>query len=187
MKMHENSLFAVLMRAPWWASVAAAAATGLPARYLLEKFAMPGWYALFVALPFLVIGGVVGWRQLRAPSPASVAAGTEALCALAWEDFAARLEAAYRRDGYEVRRIAGAADLELEKAGRLTLVAGKRWKAVRTGAGPLRELDALRRRREAHFAVYVAAREVTDTARALAANSDIRLLEGAALAALLAA
>ncbi len=187
MKMHENSLFAILLRSPWWVSFLVAGLTAALSRLVLEKFDMHPLYAVFVASPFFVVGCVAGWRQLRAPSAAKVASGLDALCALPWEDFAARLEAAYRREGYEVRRIAGAADLELDKAGRVTLVAGKRWKAVRTGAEPLRELDELRRRREAHFAVYVAAREVTDTARAFAAKSDIRLLEGPALAALLAA
>ena len=97
-------------------------------------------------------------------------------------DFAAKLEQAYRREGYDVRRISGAADLELEKSGRVTLLAGKRWKATRTGIEPLRELDALRQKREAPEAVYVAAGEITDNARAFAAKSGIHLLESAELA-----
>lgn len=184
LKMHENSLFAVLLRAPWWVSLLAAAATGLPARYLLDRFAMPGWYALFVALPFLVIACVAGWRQLRAPSAGRIAGKLDALRSLAWEEFAGKLAAAYQRDGYAAKRISGAADFELEKSGRLTLVACKRWKATRTGVEPLRELDALRRKREAPEAVYVAAGEITDTARSFAAQSGIRLLEGPELAAL---
>ena len=31
-------------------------------RYMLEKFSFPDFYALFVALPFIVIGCVAGWR-----------------------------------------------------------------------------------------------------------------------------
>jgi restriction system protein len=187
LKMHDNSLFALLLRSPWWISLLVAAATAVPARFMLLKFDMPELYALFVALPFLVIGSVAGWRQFRAPSAGRIAAGLDALRALSWEEFAARLEAAYRREGYEVKRTAGAADLELEKFGRLTLVAGKRWKATRTGAEPLRELDELRRKREAAGAIYIAAGEITDTARAFAAKSGVGLLEGPALAALLAA
>jgi restriction system protein len=184
LKMHDNSLFAILLRSPWWASLLVTAATAAPSAWALEKFGMPPGYAAFIACPFFVIACVAGWRQLRAPSSEKIAASLDALCALPWEDFAARLEAGYRREGYEVKRLNGAADLELEKGGRVTLVTAKRWKAGRTGAEPLRELDALRRKREANFAVYVAAREVTDTGRAFAAQSNIQLLEGLQLAAL---
>jgi restriction system protein len=185
LKMHENSLFAVLLRAPWWASFVAATAVGVPARFALERFAMPEPYAIFIALPFLVIGCVAGWRQLRTPGPAKIADRLDTLRALSWEDFAARLATAYRRDGYETRRIEGAADLELEKSGRVTLVACKRWKASRIGIEPLRELQELRRKRDIAEAVYLTAGEITDTARGFAARSAIRLVEGPEIAALL--
>src|SRR5436189_365527 len=99
MKMHENSLFAVLLRSPWWVSLLAALGTGMTSRFALAHFGMPELYALFVALPFLVIAGVAGWRQLRAPSDEKIAAGLEKLRAQSWEAFAAALEAAYRREG----------------------------------------------------------------------------------------
>jgi len=185
LKMHDNSLFAVLLRAPWWVSFAAAAAVGVPSRFMLERFAMPEGYAIFVALPFVVIGCAAGLRQLRAPSAGRIAGELDRLRALAWEDFADKLAAAYARDGYAAKRIAGAADFELERSGRLTLVACKRWRATRTGVEPLRELEALRRKREAHDAVYIAAGEITDTARSFAAQSGIRLVEGVQLAALI--
>jgi restriction system protein len=180
LKMHDNSLFAILLRSPWWISLIAGAGV-----FALTRALLPAAYAnfaFFAALPFLVIGGVAGWRQLRAPSAERIAGDLEKLRALSWEDFAAKLEASYRREGYEVKRISGAADLEAEKAGRVLLVCGKRWKAQRTGVEPLRELDALRQQREAAGAVYVSAGEITDTARAYAAKSGIALLEGAALA-----
>jgi restriction system protein len=182
MKMHDNSLFAILLRSSWWISFLVAVATGMAARFMLAKFEMPELYAIFVALPFLVVSSVAGWRQLRSPSAERIAGDLEKLRALSWEGFAAKLEASYRREGYEVKRMSGAADLEVEKAGRVLLVAGKRWKAQRTGVEPLRELDALRQKREAAGAVYVCIGEITDTARAYAAKSGIALLEGAALA-----
>ena len=182
MKMHENSLFAVLLRSPWWISLLVAVGTAVASRFMLVKFDFPELYALFVALPFLVISCAAGWTQLRAPSAAKIAAGMDKLRGMSWDEFAAALEAAYRREGYDVKRVHSAADLELEKAGRLTLVAAKRWKATRTGIEPLRELDTLRQKKEASNAIYVAAGEVTDTARAFAAKSGIRLLEAAELA-----
>ena len=152
---------------------------------MLAKFEMPEPYAIFVALPFLVIGCVAGWRQLRAPSAARVAGTLEALRALTWNEFSAALEAAFRRNGYAVSRLSGAADLELSKAGRISLVACKRWKATRAGIEPLRELDAARQARAAQECIYVVAGDITDNARAYAAQSNIRLLHDAELAALL--
>ncbi len=90
------------------------------------------------------------------------------------------------RDGYHVKPVAVAgAELELTRAGRVTLVGCKRWKVVRAGVEPLRELDAARQARDAHDCIYVAAGELTANARAFAAEKRIRLVEGGELAALL--
>ncbi len=143
-------------------------------------------YAVFTALPFIVIGCVAGWKQLRAPSPERVGSALEALRALTADEFSAALESAYRRDGYAVARFdAPGADFELAKDGGLSLVACRRWKAARTGIEPLRELAAACRARAAPGGIYVAAGEITDNARAFAAGNGIRLLHGAELATLL--
>ena len=175
--MHPNSLFAVLLRSPWWLSFAVAAGV-----FALLRFALPSVYAFFAAIPFLVISGIAAWRQLRAPSPAKV----EALRAKSWEEFASALEAAFRREGYSVSRLDGRqADLELERAGRTVLVACKRWKVARTGVEPLRELNAARRKREAAECIYIAAGDVTENAVAFSAQHGIRLMRGAELASFL--
>jgi len=143
-------------------------------------------YAVFVALPFLGIGGYVGWKQLQAPSAASVAARLEALRGLSWNEFSDALEAAFRRQGYEVERLRGdSIDFALTRLGRVSVVSCKRWKVGRTGVEPLRELAAAGAAREAYECIYVAAGEVTDTARSFAAENKLRLLDGAELASLL--
>jgi len=183
LKMHQNSIFAILMRAPWWVSGGIAAALFAAAQAILPtEYAV---YAFFVSLPFSVIAAYVLWKQLRAPSEAKVAGKLEALRALPAQAFSAALEEAFRRDGYTVKRIArNGADLELAKAGRVTLVGCRRWKVARTGIEPLRELDAARLAHEAHEAIYFAAGEVTDTARAFATDRKIRLVDAAGLAQL---
>ena len=181
-RIHEKSLFAILMRSQWWISIAIAAGIVVVARFFL-----PDAYAFFVGLPFLVIGVVAGWRQLRAPSASRVAETLDSVRAMSWPAFAGAAEEAFRRYGYAVTRLDGNdADFELVKAGRTTLVSCKRWKAARTGVEPLRELDAARRAREANDAIYVATGEVSGNAAAFAAENRIRLLQGAELATLVA-
>ncbi len=184
LKMNQNSIFAILLRSPWWlsAGIAAALFTGasivLPAEY--------GLYAFFVSLPFIVIAAYTGWQQLRAPSDAGIAKAMEQLQAMAWSDFSAALEQAFGREGYAVMRSGrNGADFQLDKAGRTTLAAGKRWKVARTGIEPLRELDAARQAAEAHECIYIATGDFTDTARAFATEKNIRLVAGAELAKLL--
>ena len=105
---------------------------------------------------------------------------------MTWKEFADRLEAAFRRDGYEVARIdATGADFEMRRDGRKTLVKAKRWKAGRTGIEPLRELLAAREQREADEIVYVATGEVTEQAIRYGAEHRIRLMRGEDLAKLL--
>ena len=181
LRMHENSLFAVLLRAPWWVSVLVTAGIFAAARMLLPvKYEL---YAIFLALPTGVIAVVAGWRQFRAPSAESIAAALERLRAMPWEAFAAALEEGFRREGYAVTRIDGSADFSLEKNSRLSLAAAKRWKASRTGVEPLRELHAAGEAREA-ACLYLSAGDITDTGRAFVAEKKIRLLEGLDLARL---
>ena len=176
LKMAENSLFAVLLRSPWWVSFLLAGGAFLGLRLLL-----PDMYAVAGALPFMAIAMVAAWRQLRAPSAAKIAAGLEALRAMSWEAFGRALEEGFRREGYRVQRVQGAADFELERAGSLSLVSARRWKASVTGMEPLRELVAAREKRGAGECVYVAAGELSGNARRFAQEKRVRMVEGAAL------
>ena len=180
-EMHRNSLFAILLRSPWWAS--AAVAVGVVAAM---RLVLPEVYAFFAAVPFLVVAALAAWRQLRAPSAAKVAQRLEALRAQPWEQFAGAVESAFRRDGYAVSRLDGReADFELSRGGRVLLVSCKRWKVARTGIEPLRELHAAQRKREAHECIYIAAGDVSANALTFSAQNGIKLLHGAELAKLL--
>jgi restriction system protein len=180
LSLPKNSLYAILLRSPWWASVLAALVFGA-----LVRFILPTVYAVFAMLPFFGIAAYAAWRQFSGPSATRVAGILEHLRTLSSESFLAAIEEAYRREGYEVKRLDTAhADLELAKDSRTTLLACKRWKATRTGIEPLRGLHAAARARDAQC-IYVAAGEVTETAREFAAKQSIRLVQGADLAQLL--
>ncbi|MBE0625864.1 MAG: restriction endonuclease [Burkholderiales bacterium] len=184
LRMHENSLFAILWRSSWWVSGAIALGVIAVARIFLPGPYVP--YGIFVALPFVAIALAAAWKQLRRPSAARVAATIETLRAMAAEDFLAAVERAFRREGYVVTRLGGAgAEFELARAGRIALVGAKRWKAARTGVEPLRELHAAARAREAQECIYLAAGAFSDKALDYAAGKNIRLVRDAELASLL--
>ena len=183
-QMAENSLFAILLRKPWWVSIATAAALVALARFVLP----PQWFIFgaTLALPFIGIGAVTGWRQLQKPIGARVAGTLEAVRAMAWPEFATTIETAWRRDGSSIERIDDpAADFEVANGWRRGIVACKRWKAGRTGVEPLRELHAARERREVHDCIYVSTGEFTDQALKFAADNRINLMRGPELAILL--
>jgi restriction system protein len=179
-EMHENSLFAVLLRSPWWVSLLIAIAIGAGLRVFL-----PIEFAVFGGLPFAVIACVAGWRQLKRPGAKRVAATLERARALSADAFRGALEEGFRRQGYVAKRGEGAADLVITQRGLVTVVGCRRWKAARTGIEPLREFDAATSEQGAHKRMYVAAGEVTETARAFAAKKGIGLIGEEELATLL--
>lgn len=185
-KMSDQSLFAILLRSPWWISLAVAVAVVGLARLLLpEAYRIHG---ALLGLPFLVIAGIAAWKRMQAPSTARIDSTLQAIRAMSWQDFAKTVEEAYRRDGYEVSRVdRPPADFAIRKTGRISLVSGKRWKVARTGIEPLRALQAAKEAGEAHECIHITVGEVTDSARKFAAEHKIRLLGGAELAQLLPA
>jgi restriction system protein len=182
MKLPDNSLFAILLRSRWWVSVLVA----LGAFGVVRLF-LPEVYAAFAALPFIVIAVMALWRQRGVPRGARLDAAIDALRAMTWEEFARALEQGYRREGYVVKRVQGAADFELEKAGRLSLVAAKRWKVSSTGVEPLKELVAAGEARGAGECVYVLAGEMTQNAQGFAKKTNIKCVRSADLVKLVKA
>ena len=182
--MAEKSLFAVLLRSPWWISFAIAGGFALAAKALL-----PAEYFVFGALggfPFLVIGGIAAWKQLSAPNTAHVQGTLAQLEAMSWRDFSATLQQEFERAGYRVQRLDGAAaDFSLVKAGRTTLLSCKRWKAARLGVEPFQALQAAIGVHEADGGLCITIGDVTDKARQFAAAHQIRVMHGAELAQLL--
>ena len=183
-KMHERSLFALLLRSPWWVSILIGAAIGLLVRLVVpEDYRMYGYPAIG---PFVAIGLYALYKELRAPGGARVAAVHSAVLGMSWREFSALIEAAFTRDGFGVTRIdLPAADFEIIKAGRVALVSAKRWKAASHGIGPLEELAALRRSREAAETMYISAGGLTDNAQRFATTEGMRVVNGIDLAVLL--
>ena len=184
-KMSPNSLFAILLRSPWWISVLIAAVLAVLARVVLpQEYWVLGATS---ALPFLVIAVVAAYQQRGRLSQAQVDSITAEVAALSWPQFSARLEAAFIRDGYTVAKLPGgvAADFLVTQRGVETLVLAKRWKATATGVETLEQLQALKLRREAGACMLVTIGTASAAALAYAQTQGVQVLQGQSLAQLL--
>ncbi len=183
LEMAKNSLFAILLRKPWWLSLAIALLMGLAAMALLpEAWRVAGALSGF---PFVVIAAMAAWRQRQLPSAERIEQTHAAAMAMAWPAFAATLEQAFTRDGYAVARGKGdAVDFTLERQGRRTLVSARRWKSARTGVETLRALQTAREASEGlpTDALCIGLGALTDSARPFAAEHRITIWQSAELA-----
>lgn len=184
LKMNQNSLFALLLRSPWWVSMLIAAVMVALAMALL-----PELYKLVGALsatPLVVVGLVAAKRQWGRPSSASIDNTATALAAMPWPAFAELLVKGFERGGHSVQREnSEVVDFVLQRQGRSTLVLAKRWKSARIGLETLRALQAERARRDAAEAMLVCLDSPSDSARDFARQQNITLCQAAGLAQLL--
>lgn len=174
-KMSEKSLFATLLRAPWWVSFVVMFGVALVAGALLpEAYKTAGMLGAF---PFFVIGTMAAWRQRNALSADQIQALAEQARGMGWREFSAFLENAWQQQGYQVTRLTHpAADFQLQKNERITLVCAKRWKAATLGIDPLRDLQALRQAQQTDHAVCISLGQITPQAQEYAADQGISLL-----------
>lgn len=179
LRMADNSLFAILLRRPWWVSALVALGLGLAGIAIAPQ----GWRVVgaLSGFPFVVIAAMAAWRQRHDSSPSEIAQVEAAVRGMAWPAFADLLEKAFVRDGYQVTRMTGAVDLELVGRGQTLLVSARRWKSARTGVEPLRELQAAREKADA-AALCIGLGAITEPAAAFAAQHRIAVWRGAELA-----
>jgi len=184
LRMSDKSLFALLLRSPWWISIVLALVIALLVRALLpEPYSAVGALGGF---PFFVIGIIAAWRQRHAPDPARMNQVLERLAAMSWREFSTGLEQLYASQGYAVSHLhAGAADLKLEKSGQVILVGAKRWKAAALGVEVVRDLVAARESANASSCISISLHPVTDKARHLAEENAVKLISEMELALLM--
>lgn len=184
LKMAENSLFAILLRKPWWISMMIAVVGGLVVSAMLP--ARLAAFGVAAGVPFLVIGVIAFFRQFGAPSAARIAQTRDTVRMMSSRDFAAAITAAYRRDGYVVTPHAGpAADFICVRDGRTTLVSCKRWKAANIGIEPLRALHAAAQAGTAQETIFIGIGQLSENARRFAQEKKVRVIQEAELARLL--
>jgi restriction system protein len=187
LKMAKNSLFAILLRSPWWISLVIGGLIGLVSFALL-----PGQLRVVGALaglPFLAIGVIAARRQWHRPSAARIEQTQRAVAAMNWPAFSALLAQSFQREGYTLlygtgteKSSAPAFDFELERQGRRTLVSARRWKSARTGLESLRALQEAREARSADEAIHIGLAPLSENARPYAGVQRITIWQAPELA-----
>ena len=184
LKMSENSLFAILLRSPWWISFCVVGVIALASKALLPE----GYVAFGVmgSLPFVGIAFMAAWRQWRAPSTVHLADTLQKAGTMSWRDFSSAVEQGFSRQAYRVTRLPGpAADFKLEKNGQTTLVSCKRWKAASQGVDTLRDLAAAKDAQGAQHAMLISLGAITAQASSFAQAQGLFLMTEPELAQLL--
>jgi restriction system protein len=187
-KMRENSVFAILLRSAWWVSaVVAIVLIGLAGALMPPQYAP---FGMLGATPFVVIAGMVLWRNRHAPDPARVQAALALAASQPWRGFVGALEASFAAQGYAVSPLPGGpggsgADLRLDRRGLIVLVSAKRYKAATHGLEPLRDLATAMEAAAADRGIYVSLGEVTDQAAVFAKQRGIELVSAQRLGAML--
>lgn len=184
-KISDRSMFAVLLRSPWWVSFVVVAAISLASSALL-----PIEYKLMGALcsfPFAVIGVMAAWRQRSHLSAAQADTLQSALANMNWREFSPLLSQAYVRQGFTVTALTnGAGDFILTREGQTTLVCAKRWKAAAWG---IDNLQTLLNESEFHSAsqlMCVSLQAMPNTLKSFATQHRVTWLAGQSLWALIA-
>lgn len=184
-KMRENSVFAKLLRSPWWVSMLVGGTIALAASALFaEKYA---YWGLFIALPFFVIGFVRAYRQMQEPSHRAISMTEESIREMSPREFTGILTSTYIEGGYVVTPSKSkAADLKLEHSGQVTLVSCRRVKAANTGVEPLRALVAAGESQESAQLNYITIGDLSTEALGYASEHDIQIVGLESLSAMLA-
>jgi restriction system protein len=181
-KMAKGSLFAVLLRSPWWYSASIGLfCIGVGFAVASGKYAILG---IAGALPFFGIAGYAGHKQSKLPSPRRVLEVAQQAQEMRSGQIAEKISNCYIKNGYESNAFKGnAADLELTRGHRIILLSSKRFKVGNTGIEPLKQLVAAGETVEATSYLYVALGEISASAREYAKHNNIELIQVNELAA----
>jgi len=180
-KMREGSLFSVLLRSPWWYSV-------LIAVFLLSVSILVtgGRFLIFgiaLALPFLVLACLSGYKQFQRPGQKRILEVVEEARGMPVKKLASKIASHYEKQNFDIEPFKGnAADLDIERGRYKFLLCCKRFKAANTGIEPLKQLVEAGKKIEATGYLYVALGTVTDNARTYARENDIELIQAESLA-----
>lgn len=180
-QMSENSLFALLLRAPWYVSL------GLALASIGLSFALlPGQYVVFglaASLPFIGIASIVLWKLAQKPRASVVEAVDGRTRKMNAKEFGAELTRLFHQAGHTVEPgKKPPVDLIVTKGWRVSLVNYKKWKAAHLGIEQLRSLYELKDEHEASNVKVVTLGQVSAQAGKYAEQHNIEIVGAERLA-----
>ena len=181
LKMTEGSLFAVLLRSPWWYSAL------LGMLLVVASLAVPNAQVAIVivslSLPFFGIAAFAAFKQSKLPSRKRMLEVDEQARGMTPADIAAKIADPYVEARFDAEEHpTNAAELELIRGNQTLLLSTKRFKAATTGVGPLKQLVAAGKNADATGYLYVTLGDVSDNARKFANENNIELIQAGRLA-----
>lgn len=200
MRRRNESFGELLLKLPWWVSVAfgivafAGVRWGLPiwagqdnTRQMLTKGIIPLAPLALLLFGILALGSFFFARKRSRLVDDQIS--LEKLRETPWRDFEYLVAEAYRRQGYQVeyslgRGADGGVDLTLRKDGFTSLVQCKQWKVFSVGAPVVREMFGLMTAEKADQAIVVTTGNFTRDARDFAVGKPVILVDGPELLAL---
>ncbi|MDO8772014.1 MAG: restriction endonuclease [Burkholderiaceae bacterium] len=208
-----GDIFEIVAMFPWWVGVAAAIALymGLHAYASQATPPMVSAAQLSSAMSQTIFKTVAGVLQYILPLICLAAAATSAwkssqrkslalgvttsrtaasLDGMTWQQFEILVGEAFRQKGYKVTELGGAGpdggvDLVLSKGDEKFLVQCKQWKAFKVGVDVVRELYGLMAAKGAAGGFVVTSGKFTTDAQEFARGSNVTLLDGEKLFAML--
>ncbi len=209
-----EDLIELARKLPWWAGVLLAivsyfllhnlatgegAAVAQPGKMgawvgqsVFRSLAAMGQYLLpFVFLLGAALSAYGRIKRHSLHTQVAASPGHGALNDMSWQQFEALVGEAFRRKGYSVAEKGGGGadggiDLVLKKQGETFLVQCKQWRAIKVGVNIVRELYGVMAARGATGGFVVTSGVFTEEARAFAKGTNIELMDGKALHALIA-
>jgi len=180
-KISDRSLFALLLRSPWWYS----ALIGMTIIAVCLTLLSGQFAVLFTALslPFFGIAGYAAYRQLQQPSQQRIIEIAQQARQMSAADISNKIAITYTDKRFDAEAFPGkAADLLLTRGNRTLLVCSKRFKAANTGIEPLKQLVAAGEKADATGYLYVTLGEFSNNALQYAREQEIELIRADRLA-----
>ncbi len=178
--MAKGSLFAVLLRSPWWYSILIGLAIIALGVILFEgKYLILG---VMAALPFMAIAGYSAYREMQRPRQKRILEVQQEARTMTASVLAKKIAANYEKLNFDVTPFKGdAAELELERGKHKFLLSCKRFKAANTGIEPLKKLTVAGEKHKVTGYLYVTLGEISKNALEYAHEHDIEFIQAEAL------
>lgn len=196
MTRKNQSIFGMLMDAPWWVAVITSAAIYVTLTMAVPYFATDNpmlkivlgalsTMAPFFAIIILLIAPFSFFNAQRKSKQLDSQRDIDSIRELHWRNFEELVAEAYRRRGYKVTEGSygadGGIDLELRKENKVVLVQCKQWKTQKIGVSVIREMYGVLIAEKASRFIIIGSGKFTQQAKDFAVDKPIELIDGLTL------